>query len=122
MSVRVAGAATVVHKAGCYDECEYYYEALQEAREEAREAAEESAAYAAEEAEEYGHRPRSSRRQARIAPPANVAATTKAAAKSSKEEAPAKAAGPVKDVAVNAPAGCKQYFPATGITLSVPCE
>jgi hypothetical protein len=44
-------------------------------------------------------------------------------AKASDEGAPAGVSGAKKkDVAANAPGGCKQYFPATGITLSVPCE
>ena len=123
MSLRLGAAPSLVEKAGCYDECEYYLEAIQEAREEAQEAREEAreeAAEYAEEAEEYGYRPRRApRRQAM--PSARVEKAAKSAAKSSEVEAPATPSAKKKDVAVNA-GTCKQYSPATGMILSVPCE
>jgi len=123
MSVRLSGVPSLVHKAGCWDEdCEEYLEALQEAREEAREGAAEAAEEYAEEAEEAaeeGYRPRRVRRHTRRARPAAV--------ESAPKPQPVKAVTPkasVKksDVAVNTSAGCKQYSPATGMILSVPCE
>jgi hypothetical protein len=123
MIVPLPGTSTIVEKAGCYDECEYYLEAMQEAREEAREAAHEAAEYAAEEAEEYGYRPRRASRRQRMAKPAQVEkpSALKNVAKASDEAAPAKASGAKKDVAVNT-GTCKQYSPATGMLLSVACE
>jgi len=121
MIVPHPGVSSVVEKAGCYDECEYYLEALQEAREEAREAAAEAAEYAAEEAEEYGYRPRrASRRQAHTVQRAKKPAV-KAASSKSVEEQPLETSGKKKDVAVNT-GTCRQYSPATGMLLSVACE
>ncbi|HEY7669442.1 MAG TPA: hypothetical protein VH852_02285 [Hyphomicrobium sp.] len=130
MSVRAAGAASIVHKA-CY-ECEDYLEAVYEAREEAREAAAERAEERAEEAEEYGYsRPSAGRRQrvmptARLEKPAPVASQAKPAKDESAKAEPAKTeaakTSAKSDVAVNAPTNCKQYSPATGLLLSVPCE
>ena len=122
MSPRLTGAPSLVVKAGCYDECEYYLEALQEAREEAREAAQEAAEYAAEEAEEYGYRPRPMRRRQRVAKPARIERPAAKTVSKASEDAPATASGSKKAVAVNAPATCRQYSPATGMILSVPCE
>ena len=119
MSVRAPSAPSLVTKAGCYDECEYYLEAIQEAREEAREAAQEAAEYAAEEAEYYGYQPRRARRRSRVAKPVKIdKPATKTVAKVAEDE-PASASA--KDVAVNS-GTCKQYSPATGMILSVPCE
>jgi hypothetical protein len=123
-SLRLSGVPSLVQKAGCYDECEEYMEAVEEAREEAYEAA----AEAAEEAAEYGYNPRRSRRQARAQEreseqPHMVEKPTadKNAGKSAKEE-PAAVAPAKKAVAVNTQTNCKQYSPATGMLLSVPCE
>ena len=111
-------APSLVQKAGCYDACEEFMEAVEEAREEAFEAAAEYA----EEAEEYGYRPRRPHRRARAQHRAEgkAAAETAPKAKSGKEASP-KTSAKSRDVAVNAADGCKQYFPATGMTLSVPC-
>jgi hypothetical protein len=127
MSVHRPHTPSLVEKAGCYDECEYYMEAAEEAREEAHEAAAYAAeeyAEQAEEAAEYGYSRRSSgRRRGRTASP-TIAETPAAAKKPSKsvEEKSTTPSAKKKDVAVNASGNCKQYSPATGIILSVPCE
>ena len=123
MRVPAPNAPSLVQKAGCYDDdCEYYLEALEEAHEAAQETAEEAAEYAAEQAEEYGYRPRRASR--RRAMPSIQADKSDAPAKPSKsvEEQPAKTSAKTKDVAVNTKTTCKQYSPATGMLLSVPCE
>jgi len=116
---------SLMQKAGCYDECEEFMEAVEEAREEAYEAAAEAAVEAAEEAEEYGYRPRRASRRDRALPPARMvekpAVGTAPTSRSGKEASPTTSAK-TTDIAVNVSGGCKQYFPATGITLSVPCE
>jgi hypothetical protein len=127
MSVHLSGAPSLVHKAGCWDEdCEEYLEALQEAREEAREAAAEAAEEYAEEAEEAaeeGYRPRRARRHhTRRARPA---VTERAPKPQPVKAATPKASVKKRAVAVNTSpttASCKQYSPATGMVLSVPCE
>jgi hypothetical protein len=116
---RLPGMPSLVEKAGCYDECEEYMEAVQEAREEASEAAE----YAAEEAAEYGYSQHRPRRQARAEPreEAPPPKADKPADKSAKDESP-KVSPAKKAVAANTQTNCKQYSPATGMLLSVPCE
>ncbi len=123
MRVPVPGAPSLVQKAGCYDDdCEYYVEALEEAREEAHEAAAYAAEEYAEQAEEYGYsRPRSSRRQAMPSLRADKPDAPAKPAKSVEDKSP-KTSAKKKDVAVNTTATCKQYSPATGMLLSVPCE
>jgi hypothetical protein len=124
----LSGLSPLVQKVGCWDECEEFLEAVEEAREEAsearaeaREAAEDATEEYAEELEEYGYRPRRTHRQAHAQartmqkPEAETAPESKSA---KENKAPAK----TKNVAVNAPATCKQYSPATGMLLSVPCE
>lgn len=123
-------AQPLIAKVGCWDECEDYYEAIEEAREEA---AEEAAAYA-EEAMEEGYSPRRKTRRARRAPREDAAPRLRAVStrpqgspepapteEGEKKAEPASSAGK-RAVAVNADGHCKQYFPAVGMTLSVPCE
>ncbi len=120
-------APSLVHKAGCYDDCEEYLEAAQEAREEVQE----QAAEYAEEAEEYGYRPHRGRRHARTEPSARYekpAAAERTPKSKIAEESP-KASDKASEssegkskVAANAKGTCKQYFPSIGQSLSVACE
>ncbi len=123
-SVRLAGAGqalhqSLVHKVGCYDDCEEYLEAVEEAREEAAAYAEE----AAEEADEYGYRPRRAHHRVRSsAHSEKPASPAKAKSAEDSPKATPKSSDGKSKVAANAKAACKQYFPSIGQALSVPCE
>jgi hypothetical protein len=126
---------SIVAKAGCWDECEDFYEAVEEAREEASEAAEES-----EDAEdrEDAYRPgRAERRTRAVEHPARekAAVPTKRSTRAARAEERAEPAVPPapkkektaeppakSDVAVNDAPACKQYAPAVGMVISVACE
>jgi hypothetical protein len=132
----LSGLSPLVHKVGCWDECEEFLEAVEEAREEAvearaaaREAAEEAAAEYAEERESYGYRPQRSGRQARAMEQPDPTPKAKGAKDSTPKSSDGKASDnkpkaplKTKDVAANGLTTCKQYSPATGMLLSVPCE
>jgi hypothetical protein len=118
-NVRLPGAPSLVTKASCDEDCAEYLEDMAEAREEVVE----GAAEAAEEAAEYGYRPQRQQRSVRA-----ERQTAKAAASEDDKDSPhksssssdTKSSGGKSKVAVNG--ACKQYFPALGMALSVPCE
>jgi phosphoglycerate dehydrogenase-like enzyme len=116
----LSGLSPLAQKVGCWDACEALLEAVEEAREDAREAAEDAAEEYAEELEAYGYNPRRAHRQPRALEHAPKLKRLEATGAKASDNAPA--AKTKKDVAVNTPATCKQYSPATGMLLSLPCE
>jgi hypothetical protein len=123
-SLRLPGAASVVHKAGCDEDCAEYVEEL----------AEEAEAPEYDEEEVYVPRARAVERRPRAEPAARKASAPdadvdRAAAKSpsafkkdDEDTAEPKTSDSKRAVAVVSPGNCKQYFPSVGMTLSVPCE
>jgi len=107
--LHLGGAPAVVHKADCDEYCAAFLEALK--------AADKAAAEYAEEMQEHGNRP-----PAQL--PSYQPHRVKPAATSAPKQETANAVSPAgaADVASNAAGRCQQYFPATGMLLSVPCE
>lgn len=120
-NLRLGGASSLVHTAGCDEDCAEYLEERAEERDYQREEAAEHA-----EDEGYGLRRRGMARQRQVMPAGRESPgrAAKSSSKSGDDEdvAEPKKTDSEKAVAAAPPGGCRQYFPAVGMTLSVPCE